>query len=246
MKINRKLSLSALLLTTLFSLGYIFNKPVINQDQAYHLFIDNRSWFGIPNFCDVVSNIFFFIFGAMGFAVVLKDKLLHTKKSWIIFFMGVVLVAPGSAYYHWNPNDATLVWDRLPMTIGFMALYTALLAEHIHLKFEKLLIPCCLLGLSSVIWWATSADLRFYYWIQLIPMVTIPILLALFPSIYTGRIWFLAVFILYALAKIVEHRDPEIFNLTQQMMSGHTLKHILASLAIFCLWQMMTTRKLKT
>jgi hypothetical protein len=76
-------------------------------------------------------------------------------------------------------------------------------------------------------------------------MVTIPILLALFPSIYTGRIWFLAVFILYALAKIVEHRDPEIFNLTHHLMSGHTLKHILASLAIFCLWQMMTTRRLK-
>ncbi len=245
MKISQNTRIAILVLVTLISLVYIFTRPVIIQDTAYHNFADHRSLFGIPNFCDVISNIFFFIFGMMGFNLVCKNKILETRKSWIVFFIGVIIVAPGSAYYHWNPNNDTLVWDRLPMTIGFMALYTALLAENITLKFEKCLYPLCLLGLSSVVWWAVSADLRFYYWIQLAPMITIPLVLILFPSIYTGKLWLTGVFIFYALAKITEHKDPQFLELTHGLMSGHTIKHILAALAIWCVWKMLKTRTLR-
>jgi hypothetical protein len=36
--------------------------------------------------------------------------------SWTLFFAGVTAVGFGSSYYHLNPNDATLVWDRLPVS----------------------------------------------------------------------------------------------------------------------------------
>ncbi len=244
MKISSKISIPVLILITLISLVYIFSRPVIIQDLAYHNFVDIRELGGIPNFSDVISNIFFFIFGVMGLIATIKNKELITKKSWIVFFTGVILVAPGSAYYHWAPDNHTLVWDRLPMTIGFMALYVALLAEHINLKLEKLLIPLCLLGFFSVFWWDYSQDLRLYYWVQMAPIISIPVVLLLFPSRYTGKLWFLVVLGLYLAAKIVEHRDPQVYELTHSLMSGHTLKHILAALGIFFLWKMIKTRKL--
>lgn len=245
MNISKKISIPILIFITIISLVYIFSRPVIIQDLAYHNFIDSRPIWGIPNFFDVISNILFLVFGLMGLIATIKNKQLITKKSWIVFFVGVILVAPGSAYYHWAPDNHTLVWDRLPMTIGFMALYIALLAEHINPKLEMLLIPCCLLGLISVFWWDYSQDLRLYYWVQMAPIFSIPVVLALFTSRYTGKIWFLVVLAFYLLAKIVEHRDPEVFSLTNGIMSGHTLKHILAAVAILFLWYMINTRKTK-
>jgi hypothetical protein len=36
--------------------------------------------------------------------------------GWSIFFVGITATAFGSAYYHLKPNDARLVWDRLPVS----------------------------------------------------------------------------------------------------------------------------------
>lgn len=36
--------------------------------------------------------------------------------GWTCFYIGVGAVAFGSAYYHLEPNDARLVWDRLPVS----------------------------------------------------------------------------------------------------------------------------------
>ena len=246
MKISTKISIPILIMITLVSLVYIFSRPVIIQDLAYHQFVDTRQIGGIPNFFDVISNILFLIFGLLGLRTTLRNQELITKKSWMIFFIGVTLVAPGSAYYHWAPDNHTLVWDRLPMTIGFMALYVALIAEYIHPKLEMLLLPLCALGLVSVFWWDYSQDLRLYYWVQMAPIISIPAVLLLFPARYTGKLWFLLVLGLYLAAKVVEHRDPEIYSFTSGVMSGHTLKHILAALGIYFLYKMIKTRKSMT
>lgn len=36
--------------------------------------------------------------------------------GWACFFIGVAAVGVGSSYYHLEPNDARLVWDRLPVS----------------------------------------------------------------------------------------------------------------------------------
>ena len=179
---------SILVLMIIASFAIVISFDTINQDPSYHDFADNRAIFDIPNFLDVATNVFFAIFGFIGFYFCLRKKQNDAPWSWIIFFFGVAIVCLGSGYYHWNPNNDTLVWDRLPMTIGFMGLFIAILSEYVNTKIERLLlVPAILLGLSSVIYWHFVDDLRFYYWIQLIPLLTIPVAMIVFKGKYTHQ-----------------------------------------------------------
>jgi hypothetical protein len=233
-----------------FSLGlliHLFLGPVKTQDPLYHHFADSRGLFGIPNFGDVMSNLPFIFFGLLGVNYILNtNKTIEMKKSWMTFFVGIILVGPGSAYYHWAPDNLTLVWDRLPMTIGFMGLFVALLAEYIDARFEKVLIPAILLGFFSVIIWHFTGDLRLYIWVQAASVFCIPLIMLLYPSRYTGSSWLIGGFGAYALAKIVEYYDPQVFTLLGSSISGHTLKHLFASLAPLFMLQMLKKRQYLT
>lgn len=206
------------------------------QDQSYHHFIDKRMFFGIPNTMDVLSNIFFLVVGFLGLSI-------QKNRSWLIFFISIVLVAPGSAYYHWAPDDFTLIWDRLPMSVGFMALYVILLSEHVSEKLEKTLPVAIMLGLASVMVWVLTTDLRLYFWIQFSSFLTIPMILILYPSRFSHKSFYVYTLIAYALAKIVEVKDEYVFELTHHVISGHSLKHILAAVGIGMLWWMLKVRK---
>lgn len=245
MKDNRMniLKLALLVASALLVFFLLFTKPVIVQDQSYHLFVDTRSFLGIPNALDVLSNIFFAITGLLGMWEVARLTGLETKKSWWWFFFSILLIAPGSAYYHWNPNDATLVWDRLPMSMGFMALYILLLCEHLDFKIERFLFPALFVGVASVMVWVLTTDLRFYFWVQFSSFVTIPFILFLFPSKFTMKGYYGVTLLLYGLAKWAEVKDKEIYYCTNELFSGHTLKHVLAALGLFALWWMVRTRK---
>ena len=234
--------ISTIVMVSLATLIFFFSKPVITQNPEYHQFIDQRSFMGIPNAMDVLTNILFLIVGALGVRDVMKKNEL-TKNSWRLFFIGILLIAPGSAYYHWAPDNFTLVWDRLPMSIGFMALYIAVLAEHVDLKSERFLWWALLIGLVSVLVWAVTTDLRLYFWIQYSAFVTIPMILLLFPSRYSHKGWIGYSLLLYGFAKWAEAKDRMIFAGTCEMLSGHSLKHILAALGLGCLWWMVKARK---
>lgn len=231
-----------LILTTLGSFFYFFSRPLIVQDPVYHQFIDTRMFWGIPNTQDVLSNIFFIIVGFLGLKEILKTQSQKTT-SWVLFFVSIILVAPGSAYYHWSPDNFTLLWDRLPMSLGFMALYIILLSEHISTRSEKLLPWALLMGISSVLTWVITTDLRFYFWIQFSSFITIPMVLALYPSRYTHKKWYGLTLLLYGFAKWAEVKDHAIFMVSNQLISGHTLKHILAAMGIAGLWWMIKVRK---
>lgn len=222
---------------------FFFSKSLMTQPQSYHHFADTRMMFGIPNAFDVLSNFFFLVAGALGISEVMKQAKLLTKKSWFWFFLSIILIAPGSAYYHWDPNDSTLVWDRIPMSMGFMALYIALLVEHISTSLERYLFPVIALGIISVVVWAVTTDLRFYFWVQFSSFVTIPLILLLFKSRYTHKFYFLYALVIYGLAKWTEVKDHEIFHGTGDIVSGHTLKHVLAAMGLATLWWMIKVRK---
>lgn len=221
----------------------MMSRDKISQDLFYHSFADGRSFLGIRNFFDVMTNIPFLIVGAWGILVCLKKKSVMSFFPWLSFFIGIVLVGPGSAYYHYTPNNQTLVWDRLPMTIGFMGLFVALLSEHVSEKFEKSLIPFILLGFSSVIYWVYTDDLRFYFWIQFFPLLCIPLVLGLFPAKYKDKKSFLLLALTcYLGAKITEWKDPQIFQLMGEYVSGHSIKHLLAGLAPLFIGLMISRR----
>jgi hypothetical protein len=127
-----------------------FFAQTITQDAAYHQFSDQATVFGIPNFWNVVSNIPFLILGILG--LVRLPAIASTSKiQYLLFFLGVALVAFGSGYYHLHPSNTTLVWDRLPMTIAFMALFSIVISEFVHEQLGlKLLLPLLIVGLMSI------------------------------------------------------------------------------------------------
>lgn len=214
--------------------------PPIAQDPRYHFFADTRTLCGVVNFQNVASNLGFLVVGLAGLAFCLRRC---RDLSWITFFAGVVLVAFGSAYYHLQPTDETLVWDRLPMTIAFMALFTALLAEHLPVRrVGALLAVTIVTGVASIAWWRSTGDLKLYVWVQVAPFLAIVALLALYGGRYTGRYWLAWGALFYALAKVTEFNDLRIYALTGGLVSGHALKHLLAAVAPLCVWWMLKTR----
>jgi hypothetical protein len=231
-----------MLLLALFA-GVMALEPIA-QSAAYHDFADQRFLLGVPNLFDVASNSAFLIVGALGIALCAGQRRPQQVASWMVFFIATVLTGLGSAYYHWAPNDATLVWDRLPMALAFMALFVALVGEHVGERLERfLLAPALVAGVMSVLWWQWSGDLRPYLWVQFAPLLCIPFVMAMFPARYTHRRFVFYGIGLYALAKVAEIADGQIFTLTAHVVSGHTLKHLLAASAIFALLVMLWRRQ---
>ena len=229
-------------IVAIFFVAIFFFDPY-PQRLIYHDFADKRPLFGVNNSFDVLSNIPFSIAGLWGLIFIKKYPVKVAKASWLVLFWGVFLVGIGSAYYHFTPNNQTLIWDRLPLTIGFMGLFSALLCTYISKNLEKVILPLTVLfGFFSVVYWASFDDLRFYFYVQAIPLICIPFIIFLFKSEDFKRIYLGIALGLYVLAKIVEFSDDMIFNFTGQLISGHTLKHLFASLAPLVLAYMLKKR----
>jgi hypothetical protein len=230
--------------------------PAIPQSEAYHNFADARALLGIPNCLNVISNVFFLLVGLLGIRFVFGGAarkaaaFLDPRERWpyFVFFVGVTLTAFGSSYYHLNPNDRTLVWDRIPMTIGFMALVAAMLAERIGVKLGTwLLFPLVALGAASVIYWDVTqsrgrGDLRPYALAQFGSLLVVVLLIALFPPRYTRTMDFGIALAFYALAKLLEATDRPIFAVGH-IVSGHTLKHLAAALSTYWILRMLRLRR---
>lgn len=237
----REVTLLLLVFAPLLYLLYIYGAP-IPQDKGYHIFADARTCLGLPNFGNVVSNILFLAFGVAGMLWCRRDTR-GARLSWMVFFFGVALVFFGSGYYHRTPNDDSLVWDRLPMTVAFMGLLAALLSEHLSAKIElPLLVPALVIGIASVILWQQTDDLRVYIWVQATPLLVIPFVIAVFPGRFTHRHYLLYGVGFYALAKVAEYYDYGIYSFTSAAVSGHSLKHMLAAGAGLCVYLMLRRR----
>jgi hypothetical protein len=230
-------------LTFLFGLAAIsllalLALPPIPQPQAYHRFADGVTLLGIPNFWNVVSNLPFVLVGAAGL------KYLRTNLSAGVFFLGVFLTGFSSSYYHWAPDDAGLFWDRLPMSIAFMAILANQIEERIDADMgRKLLWPLVALGLVSLLVWRWTDDLRLYGWVQFFPCVVLPLLFWLFPAKYTGTWYWFAAAGWYLLAKVLEATDALIHSGTAHLMAGHALKHVAAAGACYAILRAFQTRK---
>ncbi len=218
--------------------------PPIAQDPAYHDFADHRGLLGIPNFLNVATNLAFLAVGIAGIVLCLRKREgIGAHWAWLACFAGVTLVCFGSGYYHMNPDNDTLVWDRLPMSIGFMALLVAVVAEHVSLRLEKyLLAPAIVLGIASVIYWHYTGDLRLYVLVQFLPLLLLPVILLLFKGPYTLRGLLVLALAIYAVSKLAEYYDPAVFALTGNIISGHSLKHLLAALSLLAVYGMLRNR----
>lgn len=238
-----KLGYSLISLLAIITLSLFFSIDSIPQDIKYHLFADSQRYFNLPNTFNVISNIPFFLVGIFAlWQLTTHDKnklniVVENYPAYFILFLGTMLIGIGSGYYHLNPNNNSLVWDRLPMTLSFMALYSIIIGEFISIKLGRiLLLPLLFLGLASVLyWWYTETqgigDLRFYAVVQFFPMLTIPIMLLCFScsTIKPSRYWFLI--LCYFMAKLFEFYDQQIYDFLT-IISGHSIKHLLPALGL--------------
>ena len=247
--------LAALLTVSVVAAAVVLRMNPIPQDPAYHRFADNRTWLGIPNFQNVVSNVPFLVVGLLGLAR-LRRRLaepggridVSEKAAWLLLFAGVTLTAFGSAYYHLAPSNATLVWDRLPMTLGFMGFFAGVIGERVSQKAYRLLLwPLVGLGVASVLYWYASeiqgaGDLRLYALVQFFPLLLIPLIMALYRPRYSHGSLIFGALGCYVAAKAFELWDRQIYDATSAAVGGHALKHLAAAAGCWVLVGMFSVR----
>jgi hypothetical protein len=230
--------------------GVFFLKPV-HQDPTYHAFADARTFFGIPNFLNVASNLPFVGIGLFGIALVLRKPEPQfiapwERWPWLALTASILLTGAGSSCYHWVPGDSTLFWDRLPMAIGFGALLGILLAERADPAWgRRLWGPLIAAAVGSVFYWRWAGDLRFYGLLQGWVIALAPALLAAFPGRTSGTGDWILAFVCYALAKGFELEDRAVYQATG-WLSGHSLKHLAAGLASAIVVRHLARRTLKS
>ena len=216
----------------------------IPQPASYHQFADARSLWGMPNAWNVLSNLPFAIVGAWGLLQLSRTQPAILFRApwerwpWRLFFLGVTLTTFGSSYYHWAPDNARLLWDRLPMTVAFMSLLTAIVAERVSVRWaRRLFVPFLALGIGSAVYWyiterAGHGDLRAYViLVQGGSLVAILLMMLLYPARTGGTGMLCGALGLYVVAKVFEEADHSIF-LHGASIGGHCLKHLAAAAAV--------------
>lgn len=240
----------------LFAVIFVMAVDPIAQPQSYHLFADNRMLLKIPHAGDVLSNLLLVIVGGWGLWFLWHSRL-HEKTfinadehhSYWWLFAGVFLTGFGSGWYHLDPDNDSLVWDRLPMTLAFMGILSVMICERVSLSLGILLLkPLLLVGVASVLWWIWTehqgqGDLRFYLIVQFYPVITMILMLLFLTTPYTHGNYYWGVVLFYVLAKVAEVLDHQLFEFTHGLISGHNLKHLFAALAVVLLLRMLYVRK---
>ncbi len=223
----------------ILAVGAMFFFGPIPQDPAYHAFADTRTIAGVDNFWNVLSNFPFLLAGLYGLSRIPRLAVQETRPAYAALCLGVVLVSLGSAFYHLTPSTPSLVWDRLPMTIAFMALFSLLLDERDVLGTTRsTLWPLLTIGLLSAAYWywtesRGAGDLRPYALVQFLPIILMPAVLLLFRGRYLNTKLLVLSLTFYGIAKALEELDLQVFQVTG-VLSGHTIKHLAASLAVLC------------
>jgi hypothetical protein len=235
--VKNKRRVVILLVLMVASLLGLLLLPPIPQNQNYHDFADQWTFLGIPNFWNVVSNFPFVVIGAAGVWQSRRDPAI------VILFLGILLTGFGSAYYHLDPDDRSLFWDRLPMAISFMAILAIAIEERVDAKAGSILLwPLVAVGIFSLLLWRWTGDLRLYGWVQFFPCLAVPLLFLLFRPKYSGTSYWLVAAALYALAKVFEFYDEAIYSFGS-IVSGHTLKHFAAAAACFTILMYFRIRR---
>lgn len=219
------------------------------QTLDFHAFADTRSLASVPNFMDVVSNLAIIIPAIAGLGLTLNRSGVFTTLSErifaLVFFAALAVTAVGSTWYHLVPNNERLLFDRLPLALAFTAYIAWLIVERIrpHPAGSAMLLPWLITGPACALWWYASPtdDLRFYLLLYGTILTLAPWLMTLrTPYDLHGRHW--AAYFVFVLAMICDRLDHIIHDLLGSSLSGHTLKHLLAGLAIFLLAGMLVQR----
>ena len=224
-------------------LAALLLRAPIEQVPDYNEFADTRAILGIPNFWNQVSNAPLLAIGLLGLGLLLRCRVPGARAEWLVCFAGATLAAIGSSYYHAMPDDATLVWDRVPIGIAFAGFFCALTAENVAASAGRwLLLPSIAFAAGSIYWWRASGDLSPWVFAQAGPLLAVVLVFVLFPERRAERRYLGWALACYLAAKLFELGDREVMRWTAGLVSGHVLKHLLAAAGVFCFYAMLRRR----
>jgi hypothetical protein len=241
----KRLYLAALFVFIIMALFY----GPISQPQEYHDFADDREILGVPNALDVMSNLAIIYPGVVGLAFIHESRNRSQVSEdeisiQITLFSGMILTFAGSVWFHLDPTDSTMLWDRLGMSVVIGSCISLLIHDMWDRNLAaKIHLPIIIASIVSVLWWPVFDDLRVYFIVKHHPFILFPIFLLCGRRIYdkvSGYYWGLSMFLL---ATIFEFADQQIFEITG-IISGHTLKHIAAGIGLWFLMVMIRDREL--
>jgi hypothetical protein len=227
-------------LMTLAICGLLALHGPIPQLADYHRFADQATMLGIPHAANVLSNLGFAMVALWGLAILWpRRKHPAIAAGWPgyqLFLLGLLLTALGSSFYHLAPDNFRLVWDRLPIALACAGLLTAVRTEtHDAMHGVRDAALLAVFAIASVAWWYASTqlgreDLRPYLLLQILPLILIPLWQTVYPTPAADRRMFALALLLYIAAKFAEVYDLALLS-SLGWVSGHTLKHLLASAA---------------
>ncbi|MCK6453060.1 MAG: hypothetical protein L6R19_19765, partial [Alphaproteobacteria bacterium] len=212
----------------------------IAQPPEYHAFADGRALLGLPNAADVLSNLGFALVGLWGLASLLPARrhpaIAAGWPGYCLFLAALMLTALGSGYYHLAPDNGRLVWDRLPIALACAGILAAVRVEtRPGLGMHRWLSLLALAALLGVFWWwwtdrRGEGDLRPYLLLQAAPLVLVPLWQWIENAPRADRRAFACAIALYVAARLAELGDRAVME-ALSAVSGHTLKHLLATAA---------------
>jgi hypothetical protein len=227
--------------------------PPVAQPAHYHDFADQRSWGWLPHAMDVVSNLPFALWGMVGLWALLRaisEQAVSAAAAAMagLFFGGLWVTAAVSAAYHLQPGDAGLAWDRGGMVLAFAGLLGLAAMRAVSTRAGMALATAVLvLGPLSVYAWSLGGNVLPWAVLQGGGMALILGFACLRPT----QAWELPVrwglvIAIYALAKLLELGDHAVYEWTGQLVSGHSLKHMVAACAAWpVVSALLATRKIR-
>ncbi|NMG04627.1 hypothetical protein [Azoarcus taiwanensis] len=207
--------------------------PALPQDPAYHAFASRTSP-GI-DLANVLTNVTYLLAGSLGWIVIGRGALFESGFERLlarIFFAALFATGLGSAWYHHAPDNLSLFWDRLPLSVVLVSVTALMIAERTHVDRagSALVVVWLFVGPLAVIYWHltetfATGDLRPYLALHAM-LIVVPPLAFLLPARYTHTKGYLIALTLYLFGYLGDRLDHQIYALTGEFVSGHNIKHV--------------------
>jgi hypothetical protein len=160
-----------------------------------------------------------------------------------LFFAGLVATSACSSWYHLHPDDARLMVDRSGMAVAFAGMVGLAVTTRVGERAGALAGLGLLLAAPWTIHIAASGELLPWAVLQFGGMAALCALACLRPLPAALAPSWIAILLIYAVAKLAELGDAAVFDATGHIVSGHTLKHVVAAFAALPLIAALNARR---
>lgn len=242
----------------LLSLVAILGPAMPTPEAVARPFADSRAWGGLPNAMNVLSNLPFAVLGvwglrrlhwldlaqqrdqrpAAGAGAPLSEPPANALDCAWLFFAGLLVTAAGSIFYHLEPDALRLAADRAGMAVAFAGLIGFAVCERVSQRAGWPVAWFTLAaGLLAVAVFHDTGNVLPWAVLQFGGVLLVLVLSLLRPvhdAIGVKLGWVIS---FYALAKLFELSDHALYEATQHLISGHSLKHLAAALAALPVFQ---------